>query len=273
MKKLLLWTSRYPVLHLALSGFLYFFGVFAHNPLSQPFNWLAEVTSLQALNLIMQLVALVILSATIYPIYRSLQNHPFQNLAVGFSALTLTLFILAYFILMPYKSEFMHFPQYALIALLLVALVRNFFSTLCLGALLGFMDEGYQFIGLHKLYFDFNDVILNIIGTACGLMIALVFWPVCKTVAIKSRWTAGLWYILLLSLFILFISGTVHFFVDEGAWHWHRNIASAFTFDFWIISDVIPRWHLVTPYEGIGLLAFLPLLYWHLRRYEVRLGG
>ena len=190
---------------------------------------------------------------------------------MSYGARTLGLFLMAYFVLMPYKSEFMHFPQYALIALLLVTLVRNFFSTLCLGALLGFMDEGYQFIGLHKLYFDFNDVILNIIGTACGLMIALVFWPVSKTEEIKSRWSIWSWYILLLTVLLLFITGTVHFFVDEGPWHWHRNIASAFGFDFWVISTGLPPWHLVTPYEGVLWLALLPLFYWPLHRYQIHL--
>lgn len=269
MEKLFLWLKVHTVWNVGLVITVYLFGVFAHLELSRPFNWMASVTSLATLNVIMQTIALVIMVVLFYQLFQALRLHLQRSMAGVYALITLALFLAAYFILMPYKSEFMHFPQYALLTLLLIPLHKHIFSAFILGVLLGFFDEGYQFIAFHKLYFDFNDIILNIIGCALGLMMAFIFWPVEPSWKSRSSIFLWFWYGLLGVLFLLFLSGTIHFFVDQGPWHWHRNIAAAFSFDFWVISSDLPPWHVVTPYEGIFLLALLPALYWPFRQYKI----
>lgn len=267
MGNIIAWIQTHRVTYWGLIVFLYLFGVLAHDTLSQPFNWIARISSLETLNIIMGAITVVVATVVVWHTYRVLRLHPWRQTAVRFWLLTLVLFLVAYSILMPYKSEFMHFPQYALLGFLLVPLVGNFFATLCLGSILGFFDEAYQYIGLHKLYFDFNDIILNIIGTALGLMLAFLFKPFSKTTVVSPKISIWFWFSLLGVLSGLFLSGIIRFFADQGPWHWHRNIESAFVFELFIVQDHLAPWHLVTPYEGIILLALIPLLYWPMSRY------
>ncbi len=83
--------------------------------------------------------------------------------------------------------ELVHFPQFALLAVLF--LFAGFGAKLAwlLAALAGFADESYQHFVLYRdtpnTYFDINDIVLNTVGAAWG---ACVFGA--TKLAAEGRW-------------------------------------------------------------------------------------
>jgi len=75
--------------------------------------------------------------------------------------------------------EDVHYPQYALMAVTLAPALPTL-EAAWLGATgLGAVDELYQFLELPRgtpSYFDWNDVVLNAIGAAFGIAIAILLW-------------------------------------------------------------------------------------------------
>jgi VanZ family protein len=77
--------------------------------------------------------------------------------------------------------EVIHFAQYGAIGALLALGLRNPTAALIAGTALGIIDEGWQYYVLYadfpdrsKLYLDGNDMVLNLVGTALGVIAVLV---------------------------------------------------------------------------------------------------
>jgi hypothetical protein len=71
--------------------------------------------------------------------------------------------------------ERIHYPQYAMLALLLGLSVRNEMLILFLTSGLGFVDEFMQYAmnPAKTNYLDFNDIVLNTLGAAMGVVLLL----------------------------------------------------------------------------------------------------
>jgi hypothetical protein len=82
--------------------------------------------------------------------------------------------LLAWRITVAAESEAAHFVQYAVVAVPVFALCRRYFDTVVWVGLLGVADEWLQYAWLHRswrIYFDFNDVALNLIGAYLGVLL------------------------------------------------------------------------------------------------------
>jgi hypothetical protein len=90
--------------------------------------------------------------------------------------------------------ESIHYPQYALLVLLLAPAVRDLEIAWIVATILGAIDEGYQATFLPRGapdYFDWNDVVLNAIGAAIGVVIVLTFAKIARQPLRRSwhvRW-------------------------------------------------------------------------------------
>jgi hypothetical protein len=74
--------------------------------------------------------------------------------------------------------EDVHYPQYALMAYVLARGLPTLEGAWLGSTILGGVDEGYEFVALPRGtpgYFDWNDVVLNAIGSAFGIVIAVMF--------------------------------------------------------------------------------------------------
>jgi len=87
---------------------------------------------------------------------------------------------LAYRFLISAQIEIIHFPQYAILSFLLAYAIDPerkkilIVSILFWVTLMGMVDESYQYFYITRQfshYFDFNDIILNEMGTALGLFL------------------------------------------------------------------------------------------------------
>lgn len=84
-----------------------------------------------------------------------------------------------------FKSvEYIHYPQYAIVAALLIWCLDPEFKKVYVGrvlfwaTVLGILDELYQYVHLAKTYgdyLDFNDFFLNLQGAAAGVMLVYGF--------------------------------------------------------------------------------------------------
>ena len=110
----------------------------------------------------------IYLAATI-PFY--VRGKRYLALGYLFLAITLTAACVPWLIVV--NSEMIHFAQYALLGVLLFPLVRSYWLTVVVGTLLGAIDEGIQYWvwtpDMH--YFDFNDVLFNLLGTVLGVLL------------------------------------------------------------------------------------------------------
>jgi len=100
-----------------------------------------------------------------------------------------------YVLFISVSSELVHVPQYALLAIPLYALTRSACDTVALAAILGAIDEGYQYLVLHStwtVYFDFNDVLIDAVGAALGVVWLLSVLPG-RAAATKRRGAAVAW--------------------------------------------------------------------------------
>jgi len=100
--------------------------------------------------------------------------------AINHFGVWFVLFILMYLsdrYLIVNNIERIHFPQYAILAVLLGLCVRSepliFFVT----TFAGFLDEFLQYLmnPIKTNYLDFNDIVLNILGAALGVAFLLAF--------------------------------------------------------------------------------------------------
>lgn len=89
------------------------------------------------------------------------------------------------------NAERIHFPQYAVLALLLGLSLRSEVLILGVTSFAGFLDEFLQFVmnPVKTNYLDFNDIVLNILGAGFGiaLLIALRRPPVSAVRKFEER--------------------------------------------------------------------------------------
>lgn len=177
-----------------------------------------------------------------------------------FMLATLLFSVLVFRYLFVINIEVVHFPQYALYAVLLFPIIGNYTSTLLWTTIIGALDEAYQYFYLSPNdtgYYDFNDVVTNLLGAAFGLIFLRSFGiynreekPLRKTTGYKA---VAVTAIIIASAFIfnflsLYPSVDTYFEVMkkplDGFWHTvHPGIT----------------YHVLKPWEGLlftGLLWY-----------------
>jgi VanZ like protein len=86
--------------------------------------------------------------------------------------------LIAHRVLLVSAIENIHYPQYALLAVLFAAGGLRRDSSWLIATALGALDEWYQHVVLPRGtpgYFDWNDVVLNAVGAAFGVVLLAIF--------------------------------------------------------------------------------------------------
>lgn len=186
----------------------------------------------------------------------------------GFYAINFVLAILCFKILFVLNIEAIHFLQYGIFALLCFPLLRNYSLTLVYTTIAGSIDEAYQFYYLapeRTEYYDFNDVIINLIGGVFGLLIIRGLRRKSYRYTYKTFFKSK-HFLILLSI-LLFIIGL--FATGLLVKNYNPNNLDA---KFWLIREPVSqfwkferqynlKFHIVQPWEGVLIIASLILLY------------
>jgi hypothetical protein len=155
-------------------------GIFAgwvllHLPATRVADWLAAQLGFHTYDLIFLSGTICVLLATYTMIWRCERNVARPGL-FGHALLLLPFVGLAETLLIIGPVESVHFPQYALIAVLIGSVGAAKDVAWLLAIALGALDELHQLVALRSGrpdYFDWNDVVLNAIGAAFGVAILL----------------------------------------------------------------------------------------------------
>ncbi len=136
--------------------------------------WLKELTGKRSLSLLVAGVGVAGLSGAIWLTLRRAGAH--ASLVRFYWIATLVILTIVYFLLFAVSSKGLQLLQYALLAMAIFALIGRTPDTLLWVTLIGAVDEGYQYWVLHRdwgIYFDFNDLVINCVGAAIGVLFLL----------------------------------------------------------------------------------------------------
>lgn len=181
-------------------------------------------------------------------------------------ALTLLFIIISFNVLLVVNVEIIHFVQYAFLALLLFPLLNNYRDTLFYATILAVIDEGYQYFYLAPLrtdYFDFNDIIIDLIGAAMGLFL---YWASgIRSIKSERKWFQTATFIgfavLTTVTIIAYLSGQLAVYPVEGGTNPPILLIRKIQESFWTIIHPNVKFHVVQPLEGLLILGGLFYFY------------
>jgi hypothetical protein len=158
--------------------------------------------------------------------------------------------------------EMVHFPQYAVFAILVLPLCGDMCQALIIATLAGSLDEAYQYFILAPTdtgYYDFNDVVTNLVGAAIGIIYARATgWD-----QEKPRSFAGspaFFMVISLTIFIFILRILNVLTVHESA----GGLYSLVVYQppsFWSQLPQGLVYHVLTPLEGVIIVLLLWLIY------------
>jgi VanZ family protein len=174
--------------------------------------------------------------------------------------------------------EIIHFIQYAALAILLFPLSKSFFTTIVLVLFLGAIDEAYQYYYLSPQrtnYYDFNDVILNLLGAVMGMIflrshIQINSLLINNANSFRKTWITYFFICLVISLLIWkkdLIQSGINFLGLELDWAGFGAVLIRIpTTSFW--TEIPPQilYHVVQPFEGFVIVTILLFVFSFLRK-------
>jgi VanZ family protein len=148
-----------------------------HKEISAVSDWVKAKLSFKLYNNLIFLVSLTMLVFFEAFVLQKIIKGTQRFLKLIYWILTTFLLVLSYQTLIVFNVEIIHFPQYAILAFPVFALFRTFGATVFWVTLSGALDEAFQYFMLHpETSFDFNDIILNLIGAGIGVVLISILW-------------------------------------------------------------------------------------------------
>jgi len=122
------------------------------------------------------------------------------------------------------------------------------------------------FLNPYFKYFDFNDIVLNMLGAGAGLLVmAAASFPESQK---PCKWyrSSSYFFIGIIILLGIIISGNfpVTFFpvpVDHNGWHWLSLYRQNIPDQFWTYLYGSRYYHILRPWEGIMIMVGLTIIY------------
>lgn len=218
-------------------------------------------------NLVILIMGLVGLAAYFVPLIKYIYRGKHRKLKIFYTVSTLIFVIIAFNLLVIVNVEIIHFLQYGLMALLVFPLTLRYGETLYWCTLLGAIDEAYQYFYLapHRTeYYDFNDVIINLLGAALGLILLRIM-DIGQIGVQRKKWikTAPAIVTILLSgvVFILWKVGILFVYPPAGGLNEGFLLVKKVPPGFWSIIHPNVTYHVIQPLEGIILLTIFFAFY------------
>jgi len=268
------WLSQHRLINLALIFIYYLLVVLPHEQVGLIVSKIFGELELSIYNLIITIVSTTLLCVIILFFYKKIKKNPNQKIIWFYLISTVLFAILCFKILFVVNIEFVHFVQYAVFAMLCFPLTLNYTHTLIWATLAGALDEAYQYFYLspHRTeYYDFNDVIINLIGAAFGLIIIKIINPVYQSFSWKTYFQSHLFYCMVnlsLLIAIAFASNILGLYPTDTKAQY--LLVKKMPTQFW--STVYPEivYHILLPLEGLLLMIGLFIFYSKLENVEIQ---
>lgn len=267
LEKLLDWLGANRWINLFVLVIYYAIVVLPHEVIGLFISEQFEPYTRGSYNRVLLFCAIGVLLVYLIVMYRGMKEANRKRLIFYF-VFNLILAIICINMLFVVNVEAVHFLQYGMFAILCFPLVNNYLLTLVYTTIAGVVDEAYQFYYLspeRTNYYDFNDVVINLVGAAFGLIIIRSLAR--KTYKYQlSNFIRSKHFIFFAALasgiVILFASGILVKDYDP------QNLYAR----YWLIKEQVPgfwntswqfgfSFHVIQPWEGLGLVAVLFMSY------------
>ena len=213
---------------------------------------------------------------------RRLKGQAAQPTVVAFWIVTLVLIGCAWRVFTANNVELVHYPQYIPEGIALVALTLSPAESMAWIALLGGLDECFQYWVLangRPVPFDFNDVYMDLLGGAAGVLVAMAFLR-CDSRDGGSRDGWRIWkrpgVIVILAVtalgILLWSLGLMLLFEDKSNPHYWFALSRFTSPAFWfqVPLNGPNKYHTLSPVEGpILILGTIGLYAWLDRRVRI----
>jgi len=268
MVRLIDWLEKRRTFNIGVILIYFSFVIAMHDVMVNVSVWIMKALTRHNYDIAVAFLFTIIMVVILWYLIRRLKQSPDQKgLKLIFLLLTIGLIVLHMQMLFVINIEIIHSFQYGILALLIFPLTRSFGSSVFITALFGAIDELYQYLILYPVktdYFDFNDVIINLLGAAFVMVFLFV-------IGIKSKKRNNRWIyypevisgiILILIIVVMYWSGLVHSYAGGERHPWLVLNKSSGYEGFWKSlpnSDI--TFHIVQPLEGFILVGFLICIY------------
>jgi hypothetical protein len=189
---------------------------------------------------------------------------------VVFWIITVALIWAAWRFLTANNVELVHYPQYVPEGMALVALTLSPVESLAWAAILGGLDEGFQYAVVNRnrmVQFDFNDIFMDILGAAAGVLLAMAFLR-CEPQTRAARGVLrrpGLLvvYAMLAIGMLLWSAGLMLLYRDPANTHYWFALSREKPAAFLAIEPISgpKKFHTLSPVEGPILILSALALY------------
>ena len=271
MNRIYNWLNAHPVVNVSIL-FIYFlavvlphkrFGTFLNNTVVGALG-IDNNTSdgRQLYNLLALGIATALLIGVLYFFFNNSKEHTKRNRIWGYTIITTVLAGLVLKFLFVVNIEFVHYPQYALFAILAFPLIQNYHQTLIWTTIAGALDEAYQYFYLapkDTSYYDMNDVITNLIGAVFGL---LFIWS-CKIDEernprfVRSSAFIGI-VIIAITISVCCVTGILSIYPSDQT---EYQLLREWPSEFWSTAHPNVIYHIILPLEGLIYVIVLWLFY------------
>ena len=212
-------------------------------------------------------VAIILLIIGCVVLYFHLKRNKQWKKIIFYLICSILLAVLIMKILFVINIEVVHFPQYAFFTILIFPLVKRYQSALIWATIAGAFDEAYQYFYLAPNdtgYYDFNDVLTNLVGASFGLIILRSF-DIKNSLAPSFLRRNEIQMLILLTILIALLFWFsilgIHS-TDEGMFPIIKKQIEM----FWTTIPPGIRYHVVKPWEGLMGTILLWCFYWKLGR-------
>lgn len=217
-------------------------------------------------NLIILIFAGILFALLIIATFKKALQHPQKKLILFYSVSTILFVVACFKVLFVMNIESIHFMQYGIFAILCFPLIGNFTQTLIWSTLAGAFDEAYQYFYLapeRTDYFDWNDVIINLIGAALGLLVLKIYRIEIVRTAKNFLQSPVFYFLCLLSLsvVVLLSTGILSIYADAES-STPFTLVKILPESFWSFPPgPYVKYHIVLPLEGLIITTLLWFFY------------
>jgi VanZ family protein len=256
--------------------------VVCHHEVSKIVEWMNARLSFKFTNNLLFVVSILITLILAVSTIVRIRNGEHRYLQIVLWLFTAALVVISYRMLIVFNVENIHYPQYALLTLPVFALVTRYGETVFWVTLLGALDEAYQYFVLYPdrkdLYFDFNDIVLNLVGAGIG--VALIYTlldvkanPIALSSAPRRKWYRSPAFLVTATIAsgisALYVLGLLTFYPGpkaSGALIILSRVPAPTT--FWTMPTIGNTFHTLSPLEGVISTAIIIACYSVLDRFS-----
>jgi hypothetical protein len=276
MKRLLLWFRRRPGVTLVLMGIYFAAVAFGHDTVCQLSFWVQDLLSRELYNNLLTVVLAAALVPCAVLLWRGIRTCRDGRLKAVYGVVTVVLIGICYETTFVMNVEFVHVPQYALLALPVLALTRRAGETVLWVMLFGALDEAIQYwllYGTRHTHYDFNDTVLNVLGAGLGVASAAIILRAGRADG-RSCYSAREWFrssAFVAGVAVLLVASLLAAFGWLGIYPAVEGNSAPILLSrepppgaYWLDTEWGKTYHIIHPYGGLLAMALLASWYVYL---------